>query len=294
MVSPLGTPAPWTLVADAYVNDVAPQFETLANRALDRAKASVGTRVLDCATGPGTLAFLAAARGAKVSAVDFSPTMIDHLLARIARDSTSGITADVADGMALPFDDGAFDAAFSMFGLMFFPDRAKGFRELLRVLAPGGCAVVSSWAPMDRIPLFREAFTGIFAALPDLPRGPPGFSLSTIDDAEREMREGGFRDVVAFEAGARRAVSEPRDRLAHVRAKHRARRSHAAHVRREHLSEGVVRGAQSPRRDDRRRSAIGDDDCNPHVRRALRAIRSGRLMSRIGAQNRPPRTPTRA
>ena len=34
-----------------------------------------------------------------------------------------------------------------MFGLMFFPDRAKGFAELFRVLRPGATAVVSSWAP---------------------------------------------------------------------------------------------------------------------------------------------------
>jgi len=44
----------------------------------------------------------------------------------------TGVTAQVADGQALPFADGEFEAAFSMFGLMFFPDRAKGFAELRR------------------------------------------------------------------------------------------------------------------------------------------------------------------
>ena len=99
--------------------------------------------MLDVAAGPGTLAFIASAAGAHVTAIDFSPDMIDRLRARSVREGVQ-IEARVGDGQALPFDDATFEHAFSMFGLMFFPDRAKGFRELCRVLVPGGRAVVSS------------------------------------------------------------------------------------------------------------------------------------------------------
>jgi ubiquinone/menaquinone biosynthesis C-methylase UbiE len=50
--------------------------------------------------------------------------------------------------MALPFEDGAFDAVVCQFGTMFFPDKAKAFAEARRVLKPGAVFVFSVW---DRI-----------------------------------------------------------------------------------------------------------------------------------------------
>ena len=50
----------------------------------------------------------------------------------------------------------SFDAAFSMFGLIFYSDRARGLQELRRVVRPGAPVVVSSWHPMDTIPEFKE------------------------------------------------------------------------------------------------------------------------------------------
>ena len=107
-----------------------------------------GQSVLDVACGPGTLAFLAARRGAEVMAVDFCAGMIGELAARLA-ETPAAIEARVADGMDLPLESGAFDAAFSMFGLMFFPDRARGFAELHRVLRPGGVAAGAIGEALD-------------------------------------------------------------------------------------------------------------------------------------------------
>jgi ubiquinone/menaquinone biosynthesis C-methylase UbiE len=49
----------------------------------------------------------------------------------------------VADATDLPFPDGSFDTVVCQFGVMFYPDKDKGFREADRVLAPGGaiCSV---------------------------------------------------------------------------------------------------------------------------------------------------------
>lgn len=199
MSSPLATPDPWNLVADAYVSDIMPTFETFARAALDELAVGKGSRVVDVAAGPGTLSLLAAARGAKVSAIDFSEAMIAHLAPKA---KALGVDARVGDGMALPYADGSFDAAFSMFGLMFFPDRGRGFSELRRVLVPGGRAAISSWAPMDRIPLFRETFFAIGEALPDLPKGPRAFPLTTREDCETEMRAAGFHGVTVREVAS--------------------------------------------------------------------------------------------
>jgi len=66
----------------------------------------------------------------------------DENLIGFAREAGLDVESLVGDGMALPLADGAFDVAFSMFGLMFFPDRPRGFRELRRVLVREGLWVV--------------------------------------------------------------------------------------------------------------------------------------------------------
>jgi SAM-dependent methyltransferase len=81
--SPLSTPLPWDLVAAEYSVDVAPFFERFADRVLERAAVGAEDHVVDVATGPGTLAFRARERGARVTALDFSDEMIRQLAARV-------------------------------------------------------------------------------------------------------------------------------------------------------------------------------------------------------------------
>src|SRR5690606_2540723 len=149
--------------------------------------------VLDVATGPGTLALIAASRGARVSALDFSEAMIANLKRRAQEQGLSDLDIRIGDGQALPFEDNVFDGAFSMFGLMFFPDRGAGFRELLRALRPGGRAVVSAWAPMDGP--FAVMSEAMRAMLPFLPPPTGNLPLGDPDSFRREMETAGFRDV---------------------------------------------------------------------------------------------------
>jgi SAM-dependent methyltransferase len=151
--------------------------------------------VLDVATGPGTLALIAAAEGARVSALDFSPQMIEQLRRRAQ--GVPDLDVRVGDGQALPFADGAFDGAFSMFGLMFFPDRVRGFRELARVLRPGRRAVVSSWAPFEGP--FAHVMEAIRTMLPGLPFGQGKAPLGARDEMAAEMAAGGFARVDVHE-----------------------------------------------------------------------------------------------
>lgn len=56
-----------------------------------------------------------------------------------------GVTYSQADVLALPFDDASFDAVVCQFGIMFFPDKAKGMSEFARVLKPGGLRALNVW-----------------------------------------------------------------------------------------------------------------------------------------------------
>jgi SAM-dependent methyltransferase len=197
-ISPLSRAETWDYVSESYASEIVPVFEAASRAALAHTRVCEGERVVDIASGPGTLSFLAARLGAQVEALDFSPEMIARLQARKAREQETRITAQVGDGMSLPYPDDSFDAGFSMFGLMFFPDRARGFSELRRVLHPGGRAVISSWAPMSDVPIMALFFQTLGDLLPGPKTPPKPLPLSVAEEARAEMEAAGFREVVSL------------------------------------------------------------------------------------------------
>jgi ubiquinone/menaquinone biosynthesis C-methylase UbiE len=193
---PLAVAAPWDLVSAGYAAESASLMLPFSRSAVELARPSASAHVLDVATGPGVLALELAPRVARVDAIDFAPAMLEQLELRRRALGIDNVFAQVADGQALPFADQSFDAAFSMFGLMFFPDRARGFAELYRTLKPGGVAVVSSWAPVDQSPLMIHMFGALRAADPT--RAAPVTNLLNLENPEvfvRELTQAGFRDV---------------------------------------------------------------------------------------------------
>jgi len=119
-----------------------PQAAKLVNHAGIRA----GQKVLDVACGTGVVAITAAQRGARVSALDLTPQLLER-----ARENSAlaGTTIDWHEGDAesLPFPDAAFDVVVSQFGHMFAPRPDVAIGEMLRVLKPGGTVAFSTWPP---------------------------------------------------------------------------------------------------------------------------------------------------
>jgi ubiquinone/menaquinone biosynthesis C-methylase UbiE len=208
--SPLAGPEAWDLVAEGYVAENLKSFEAFAREALRLAPPDGGD-VLDVAAGPGSLSLLAAPGARRVFAVDFAEAMLSQLRARAAAAAITNVETQAGDGQALPFEDARFDAAYSMFGLIFFPDRAKGLRELARVLRPGKRAVVSAWVPSARIPLFKALFAAMKAASespgPKAPDAPP--PLGTSEEMRAELLAAGFRTVDVHEHQVVPGVATP-------------------------------------------------------------------------------------
>lgn len=195
MNHPLAGPMLWDEVADGYTAELLPVFSAFAAEALRLAAPERGAVVLDVAAGPGTLALMAAPGVARVVAVDFSTEMIRVLRQRAKAEGIQNVEAREADGQRLPFDDAAFDVGFSMFGLMFFPNRAAGFKELHRVLKPGGRAVVASWAPLQEVPVMAALFSAIGEHVPDMPFGSGKSPLAEVAECRAELEAAGFKRV---------------------------------------------------------------------------------------------------
>lgn len=71
----------------------------------------------------------------KIVCLDLNPDMIEIAKKKV---SEGRIEWKVADMQELPFEDSSFDIVFIQFGIMFVPDKEKAFREIYRVLKPGG------------------------------------------------------------------------------------------------------------------------------------------------------------
>lgn len=193
--TPLSLPDAWSDIASGYAEELIPTFSLYARDALRLADLPPRAHVLDVAAGPGTLALLAAPYAEHVVAVDFAGAMVGELKRRADAAGAANVEVLQTDGQSLPLEDACFDGAFSMFGLIFFPDRAAGFREMLRVLKPGGRGVVSSWPPMDQVPLHRACFNALGELLPSLPSEDGKPPLGDEREFRSEMVDAGFRNV---------------------------------------------------------------------------------------------------
>jgi len=197
--NPLAGARLWDQAASDYLRDVAPGLALFCDDALRLARVGPGMLVADVACGPGSLAFAAASLGARVSALDFSSRMIDLVRERAASEGGSAIEAAVGDGMALPWPDATYDAALSLFGLIFFPDRARGLAELRRVLRQGGRVVLSSWVPADRVPVISDVWAVLAAEIPASPYSRVRPPLGDPAEFRAELEGAGFQEVEIHE-----------------------------------------------------------------------------------------------
>ncbi|HYC94895.1 MAG TPA: methyltransferase domain-containing protein [Sphingomicrobium sp.] len=185
-------PNHWDAAARHYEETAHPFTSRYAEAALARVTLGPDSRVLDVAAGTGALALLAARTGARVLATDFSPAMV----ARIAAAGLPNVEARVMDGQALELPDASFDALFSIFGVIMFPDWRKGLAEMARVTRPGGHGVIATWQDRGAATflLLGEIRRKLFPELGGMEMPEAVKALSDPRDFARELAVAGYRD----------------------------------------------------------------------------------------------------
>lgn len=194
--NPEQTSEGWDSVIDTYEKAFQPFTTQFVEEALRLANLKPGQKVLDVAAGAGALTLAAAKADANVTAIDFSPKMIDRLRVRLMEENLTNASAFVMDGQALDFPDDSFDAVLSAFGVMFFPDRDRGFKEMHRVLRHNGRTGVIVWAsPFRLMEFFRQAME---ETVPEIAPPQSAAGIVALQDADRllsEMSTAGFCDT---------------------------------------------------------------------------------------------------
>jgi demethylmenaquinone methyltransferase/2-methoxy-6-polyprenyl-1,4-benzoquinol methylase len=151
-------------------------------RAADLAALAPGQRALDVATGTGDLAFELARRvgpSGSVVGSDFAERMLDLAREKASAAGVRNVRFEPANALALPYEDGSFDAATVGFGARNFSDLDGGLREMARVVRPGGRVVVLEITTPQRPPLssfFELWFDRIVPALGRLAGDPEAYS----------------------------------------------------------------------------------------------------------------------
>ena len=176
-------------------------FSAGATRAnLEAAELRAGMRVLDLASGVGEPALsIAQAVGAagRVTATDLGPGMI-ALAEQVAHArGLRNMEFRVADVEALDFPDESFDVVTCRFGVMFFPDQPKAFRECRRVLKRGGRVAFVVWGT-TRQPFLSttvEILLKYVSVPPPDPDAPHAFMFGERGLLESRLRAAGFADA---------------------------------------------------------------------------------------------------
>jgi ubiquinone/menaquinone biosynthesis C-methylase UbiE len=137
----------------AYQKWAEPVSRVFACTVLEYADLHPGARVLDVCAGTGSLALQAANIGLQVTAIDNAPVTTAHLAEQLL--PYPGCTAEVMDALQMRWDEGQFDAAFSVLGVMFFgPLVPTVLADMRRAVRPGGVVGVVNWATPRGAPYF--------------------------------------------------------------------------------------------------------------------------------------------
>jgi SAM-dependent methyltransferase len=154
--------------------------------------------VLEIAAGTGILTRRLRVRlpaEAAIVATDLNAPMLEVAKAKFS--TPENVRFEVVDALALPYADSAFDAVCCQFGVMFFPDKPRAYREARRVLRPGGRYLFSVWDAPEANPFTDVVMDALRQAFPDdTPKFfDTPFGYFAIDPIRAALHDAGFAAI---------------------------------------------------------------------------------------------------
>lgn len=172
-------------------------FEPYAKDLIQRLPKKALHKVLEIACGTGRVTkhlTTTLTEDGILTATDLNPDML-----AVAKENVHDRRIEwmQADAQNLPFEDAIFDTVICQYGVMFFPDKLKAFKETYRVLKPGGRFLFNVWDSLDNN-LFADIMVTVLKdefgeAAPRFYEDGP-FSFYDQKQIKDLLQKGGFKN----------------------------------------------------------------------------------------------------
>lgn len=153
-------------VAEMF-NNISPKYDFLNHllsmgidhlwrrKAIKMLKSQAPKKMIDLATGTGDFALAALKLNPeKIVGVDISEGMLEEGRKKIKKKGKENVISMVlGDSESLPFDDNEFDALTVGFGVRNYENLEKGLSDMLRVIKPGGTAIILEFSKPKKFPV---------------------------------------------------------------------------------------------------------------------------------------------
>ena len=185
-----------------YQRQLDGQIHGLGEMAMDSAAIQPDQHVLDIGCGCGDSALGLARRVGSagfVQGVDISQPMLDHARQRAALEPALNLRFEHCDAQTHKFPPGAFEHAFSRFGVMFFDDPVAAFSNIRDTLKETGRLSFVCWRGLDENPWMSLAL-GVACRFVDPPDAPPPgapgpFALAAPGRIQEVLEPAGYANI---------------------------------------------------------------------------------------------------